>query len=166
MKSRAYAAGAAVIGSAAAAYILVGRPRQLGWGAADEEAGAPPAGDDLIPAPDLVATRAITVHAPADQIWPWIAQLGQGRGGFYSYDALGAVPLAARSGHQERPDRAEGKLRAKRLDPAASDRRICRLSYMTGIPETCRPGRSQGNQIARTPIATSTIPAAWPSGLP
>jgi hypothetical protein len=78
----------------------------------------------------------------------------------------GAVPLAARSGHQERPDRAEGKLRAKRLDPAASDRRICRLSYMTGIPETCRPGRSQGNQIARTPIATSTIPAAWPSGLP
>jgi hypothetical protein len=40
MKSRAYAAGAAVIGSAAAAYILVGRPRQLGWGATDEEAGA------------------------------------------------------------------------------------------------------------------------------
>jgi hypothetical protein len=35
-----------------------------------------------------VATRAITVHAPADQVWPWIAQLGQGRGGFYSYDVL------------------------------------------------------------------------------
>jgi hypothetical protein len=28
------------------------------------------------------------VHALADQVWPWIAQLGQGRGGFYSYDAL------------------------------------------------------------------------------
>jgi hypothetical protein len=40
------------------------------------------------PNPDLVATRAITVHAAADQVWPWIAQLGQGRGGFYSYDAL------------------------------------------------------------------------------
>lgn len=88
MKSRAYAAGAAVIGSAATAYILVGRPRQLGWGTTDEEAGATLAGDDLIPAPDLVATRAITVHAPPGQIWPWIAQLGQGRGGFYSYDAL------------------------------------------------------------------------------
>jgi hypothetical protein len=46
------------------------------------------AGDDLIPNPDLAATRAITVHAPAAQVWPWIAQLGQGRGGFYSYDAL------------------------------------------------------------------------------
>jgi hypothetical protein len=88
MKSRTYAAGAAVIGSAVTAYILVGRPRQLGWGTTDEEAGATLAGDDLIPAPDLVATRAITVHAPPGQIWPWIAQLGQGRGGFYSYDAL------------------------------------------------------------------------------
>jgi len=46
------------------------------------------AGDDLITAPDLTAPRAITIHAPADLIWPWIAQLGQGRGGFYSYDWL------------------------------------------------------------------------------
>ena len=38
--------------------------------------------------PDLTATRAITVRASADQVWPWIAQLGQGRGGFYSYDVL------------------------------------------------------------------------------
>src|SRR6185312_9811588 len=34
------------------------------------------------------ATRAIAISAPADQVWPWIAQLGQGRGGFYSYDFL------------------------------------------------------------------------------
>ena len=47
-----------------------------------------PAGDDLIATPDLTATRAITVRASADQVWPWIAQLGQGRGGFYSYDFL------------------------------------------------------------------------------
>jgi hypothetical protein len=87
MKRRAAAAGAAVTGSAAA-YLLVGRPWQLGWGATDEERGAALAGDDLIPNPDLTATRAITVHAVADQVWPWIAQLGQGRGGFYSYDAL------------------------------------------------------------------------------
>ena len=37
---------------------------------------------------DLTATRAITIRASADQVWPWIAQLGQGRGGFYSYDFL------------------------------------------------------------------------------
>jgi len=87
MKRPAAATGAAVIGSAAA-YLLVGRPWQLGWGATDEELDATLAGDDLIPNPDLLATRAITVHAPAEQVWPWIAQLGQGRGGFYSYDAL------------------------------------------------------------------------------
>src|SRR6185312_5595562 len=34
------------------------------------------------------ATRAIAISAPADVVWPWIAQLGQGRGGFYSYDFL------------------------------------------------------------------------------
>jgi hypothetical protein len=87
MRRRAAAAGAAVMGGAAA-YLLVGRSWQLGWGATDEECGAALAGDDFLANPDLVATRAITVHAPADQVWPWIAQLGQGRGGFYSYDAL------------------------------------------------------------------------------
>ena len=34
------------------------------------------------------ATRVITIRAAADHVWPWIAQLGQGRGGFYSYDLL------------------------------------------------------------------------------
>lgn len=87
MKRPAAAAGAAVIGSTAA-YLLVVRPWQLRWGATDEERDATLAGDDLIPNPDLMATRAITVHASPEQVWPWIAQLGQGRGGFYSYDAL------------------------------------------------------------------------------
>jgi hypothetical protein len=57
-------------------------------GATDDEADGPLPGDDLIPHSDLSATRAITVRASADQVWPWIAQLGQGRGGFYSYDLL------------------------------------------------------------------------------
>lgn len=37
---------------------------------------------------DLQSTRAVTIHATTDQVWPWIAQLGQGRGGLYSYDRL------------------------------------------------------------------------------
>jgi hypothetical protein len=76
------------IGGAAAAYICFARPRQLRWGATDQESDGPLPGDDLIANPDLTATRAITVHTSAEQVWPWIAQLGQGRGGFYSYDAL------------------------------------------------------------------------------
>src|SRR5512132_3497174 len=87
MRRRA-AAGAAVIGTAVAGYILLVRRWQLRWGATDEECDAALPGDDLIDNPDLLATRAITVPAAAEQVWPWIAQLGQGRGGFYSYDAL------------------------------------------------------------------------------
>jgi hypothetical protein len=88
MRRRAAAAGAAVIGTAVAGYILLVRRWQLRWGATEEECDAVLPGDDLIANPDLLATRAITVHAAAEQVWPWIAQLGQGRGGFYSYDAL------------------------------------------------------------------------------
>jgi hypothetical protein len=50
------------------------------------KAGLP--GDELLGAADLTATRAASVRAGADVVWPWIAQLGQGRGGFYSYDFL------------------------------------------------------------------------------
>ncbi len=84
---RRYTVGATAIG-AAAAYVLLVRPRHLRWGATEEEFDGYLPGDDLIPNPDLTATRAITVRASADRVWPWIAQLGQGRGGFYSYDFL------------------------------------------------------------------------------
>jgi len=81
-------AGLATIGGAAAAYILLARPRHLRWGTTDQDSDEPLPGDDLIQSHNLAATRAITVRASADQVWPWIAQLGQGRGGFYSYDIL------------------------------------------------------------------------------
>ena len=64
------------------------RFRYLRWGATDRELGDSLPGDDLIPSADMIATRAITIRAGADHVWPWIAQLGQGRGGFYSYDRL------------------------------------------------------------------------------
>ncbi|WP_198950514.1 hypothetical protein [Kineosporia sp. A_224] len=37
---------------------------------------------------DLQSTRALTIHAGSASVWPWVAQLGQGRGGFYSYDRV------------------------------------------------------------------------------
>ena len=85
---RRYATSVLAIGLAAAAYIRFARPRQLRWGATGEERAATLAGDDLMANPDLTATRAITVGTSAEQAWPWIAQLGQGRGGFDSYDTL------------------------------------------------------------------------------
>jgi hypothetical protein len=60
----------------------------LRWGATDEELKVGLPGDELVGAADLTATRAVTVRACAGVVWPWIAQLGQGRGGFYSYDFL------------------------------------------------------------------------------
>lgn len=45
-------------------------------------------GDDLVPRPRLGTTRAITIQAPAAEIWPWLVQMGQGRGWMYSYERL------------------------------------------------------------------------------
>jgi hypothetical protein len=58
----------------------------LRWGATDVEvAGAMP-GDDIVPDPSFNATRAITIEAPPEAVWPWIVQMGYRRAGFYSYD--------------------------------------------------------------------------------
>jgi hypothetical protein len=79
----------AVAGAAAgAAVVAILRRRCLRWAASDEEVGAALPGDELVPHADLTATRAITVRTLPDGVWPWIVQLGQGRGGFYSYDLL------------------------------------------------------------------------------
>ena len=75
-------------GAALAAYAAWVRPWHLRWGATDHELQQAYPGDDLIADADLTATRAVSVGAGADDVWPWIAQLGQGRGGFYSYDFL------------------------------------------------------------------------------
>jgi len=58
------------------------------WGATPAEVSAAMPGDELVPQPKIASTRAITIGAPPRQVWPWLAQIGQGRGGFYSYDAL------------------------------------------------------------------------------
>jgi hypothetical protein len=69
-------------------YLLVARPRINQWGATDREHQATWPGDQLVAQPSFVWTNAITIHTPAAQIWPWLVQLGQGRGGLYSYDWL------------------------------------------------------------------------------
>lgn len=87
MRPRSLVASVALVGGAAAAYTR-GRRWQLRWGATDQEVDEGLPGDALIADPNLTATRAITVRTSTDRVWPWIAQLGQGRGGFYSYDYL------------------------------------------------------------------------------
>jgi hypothetical protein len=68
-------------------YFGLLRKPVLTWGASDEEAGAQLPGDELLDDADGVATRAIDIDAPADAVWPWIAQIGPApRGGAYTYD--------------------------------------------------------------------------------
>jgi hypothetical protein len=75
------------IGAAALLYRLLLRRPILNWGATDAEAKARLPGDELLDKADGVATRAITIDAPASAVWPWIAQMGPSpRGGAYTYD--------------------------------------------------------------------------------
>ena len=64
------------------------RPWYSTWGSTSEERQRALPGDDIVPVPQLVCNRAITIRAPASAVWPWLAQIGQGRGGLYSYQKL------------------------------------------------------------------------------
>lgn len=72
--------------AAAASYAFVIRPWMLSWGASKDEQNRLLPGDELLPEPKIYATHAITIQAPPSAVWSWLAQMGQGRGGFYSYD--------------------------------------------------------------------------------
>jgi hypothetical protein len=71
-----------------AAYPFLIRPWFLWWGATIAEVTKRLPGDDIVTTPRTESTRAITIAANPDDVWPWLAQLGQGRGGMYSYDFL------------------------------------------------------------------------------
>jgi len=58
------------------------------WGATESEVNMSLTGDDQVPNPVLESTRAISIQAPASTVWPWLVQMGQGRGGLYSYERL------------------------------------------------------------------------------
>lgn len=79
-------AGAARIAAALVTPML--RGRRARWGATDAELARTYPGDELVPQPKWGWTHAVTIHAPAAEVWPWVVQIGQGRGGFYSYEKL------------------------------------------------------------------------------
>ncbi|GAB3879450.1 SRPBCC family protein [Terrabacter terrigena] len=73
---------------AAALSVVTARWSALHWGATTEESRESLPGDEHIADPGLVATRAITIEALPEAVWPWVVQIGADRGGFYSYDVL------------------------------------------------------------------------------
>jgi hypothetical protein len=81
-----FAVSAAV--SLIATYVAVVRPMRRTWGVDPEESAKSLPGDELVPEAALVETRGITVNATPAAIWPWLVQMGYGRGGWYSYDKM------------------------------------------------------------------------------
>jgi len=82
---------AALLGCLAAllaVYFTIARPWFRRWGATDAEVQMALPGDQIVPAARSRETRAITIAAPAHLVWPWLTQIGQDRGGFYSYQVL------------------------------------------------------------------------------
>ncbi|WP_415382645.1 hypothetical protein [Halosimplex sp. TS25] len=110
-------------------YHLLFRPRHRRWGATDEEVRRRLPGDGVTPEPCDETTRAVTIEASPDEVWAWVVQLGQGRGGFYSYTWLENMVGA-------------GIHNADRVDPAlqqlrAGDRiRMVRPDYWLQSPTT------------------------------
>lgn len=78
----------AILGYAFLAYLavlVVARPWQRDWGSTLQERSERLPGDERSPSPERAGDRAIAIDAPASDVWPWLVQIGQDRGGFYSY---------------------------------------------------------------------------------
>ncbi len=69
-------------------YAVLVRPWHLTRGATKDEVQRTLPGDELVPNPKFVWNQAITIHAPAAEVWPWLVQIGNQRAGWYSWDAI------------------------------------------------------------------------------
>jgi hypothetical protein len=100
MLKRIVVLAGAIVG-AVAAYQLGFKPWQRRWQADPDKSAAVLPGDDLVPEPQFQQTMAVTIAATPGQIWPWLLQMGYGRAGWYSYDA---IDMLGNSSREIRPD--------------------------------------------------------------
>jgi hypothetical protein len=92
-------------------YVFLVRPWHLTRGAIKDEIQRSLPGDELVTGPKFVWNQAITIHAPASHVWPWVVQIGNQRAGWYSWDAIhrllgvaGSVQYADRSADRIIPE--------------------------------------------------------------
>ena len=78
----------AVVALIYVAAVVSVRPLYLHWGTTAAERIAELPGDPATSGARYRVDHGITIRAPADSVWPWLVQLGQDRGGFYSYSRL------------------------------------------------------------------------------
>jgi hypothetical protein len=130
------------------------RGKHAHWGMSREQAELAHPGDEYVPAPRWMWTHAIDVDAPPEAVWPWIAQIGQDKAGFYSYQFLenlagSDIQNASRIHPEWQSPRVGGELR---LHPATLPLRVAvvepgrALIAHAGIDPTT--GRANGDDVA------------------
>lgn len=77
-----------LIGFLIAIYAFAVQPWYSKWGATVPEQQMSLPGDEIVIKPNWKYTQAISIHASPGEIWQWLVQIGQGRGGFYSFELL------------------------------------------------------------------------------
>lgn len=76
------------LGALAFGYFMFLRPQMLKWGTRLGEAQRRMPGDDIIPRPNFRMSHAIDIDAPPEALWPWLAQMGRERSGYYGMDVV------------------------------------------------------------------------------
>lgn len=136
-------------GGLLAAYVGLVRPWLARWNATDDEVLVRQPGDNLIQHPLTQLTHSILIQAPAEQVWPWIVQIGYGRGGFYSYDQL------------ERAAGLEGLHSATRIDPELQKLKLgdtVAISPVTPMTvEVLKPNRAMVLHIVMSPFTAQPV---------
>jgi hypothetical protein len=108
------------------------RDWHLNWGADPDEVARRLPGDELLEDADVVSNRAVQIAAPAAAVWPWLVQMGPGRGGAYTYDWIeNLFGLGMKS--------------ADRIHPEWQDIRI-------GDTPSVKPGRQPGPDAMRVRV--------------
>jgi hypothetical protein len=105
-----------------AAYIVLIGPWQRRWGATDEEVRRRMPGDGLLRAGARSTTRAITIDRRPEDVFPWLLQIGYGRGGWYSYDWIDN----------------DGEPSVDRIDPSLRSAVGDRIEMMPGVGPVIR----------------------------
>jgi hypothetical protein len=135
-------------------YFVFVFPWMLEWGATEAESAMPLPGDDIVVDPSYRSTRAVTVEAPVEDVWPWIAQLGQDRGGFYSYSWIENLLLA--DIHNARTINPAWRIRGEgELLPLTSP------NYPLGLIK--RKERSVGPHVRRFEFNRAVVLEGWGS---
>ena len=165
--------GSAIAAGSWAAYSGV-RQWYRTWGIDPAEAEKVLPGDELVAEPTACDTRGITIDAPPEAVWPWLVQMGYGRGGWYSYDAIdmkGASSDAILPEHQSIavgdivPTDPGGGFVVKVVEPGQAlvlyiDPEVLATRKEAPVPATQAPGLAVSGRF----LETATPPqftAAW-----